>query len=264
MKRLFDPADRTERPKNGVLALAWVAAAAQTTAAAWAWGACLVIGLLAHRWRAQADEPGSAPMALNDGLPACPPARLPARRRADAARLSGGHKPRTAGPLLKTHCDTLTGLVTPEYLSDVAAALTQDLQARGLGLCVLKIELGGLDDVVSLYGRDAGNQVLVQAAKRLRRLARADDIVMRPGDGNAFVMLIGCPAADSAAIAPALKARVIADLQRPFAYRTLSKLRISCRAGSAIWPLHGLTLGEAMHHADEVLASSRARHIETA
>lgn len=253
MTPLFDPDDLAERPAPRVLALAWVAAAAQTSVAAWAWGACLVIGLLAHRWRTRADEAGSPSKALNELQPR--PARAPARRRTDATR-SAGHKAQSAAPQLKAHCDALTGLASPEYMNDTAAALTQDLQMRGLALCVLRIGLNGLDDVVSLYGRDAGNQVLVQAAKRLRHLKREEDILVR-ASGAGFVLLLSCPPQDTREFARALATRVITELQRPLAYRTVSNLHIGCSVGSAAWPLNGSTLDEVMHRAEEAFTLAR-------
>jgi diguanylate cyclase (GGDEF)-like protein len=247
------PDDHTEHPASRVLVLAWVAMAAQTPVAACAWATCLAVGLLLNRWAAASTMALASSMQLPKAAPAAP-----ARRRTDTREFVVGSRGTHPTPQLKAHGDPLTGLFTPQYLVDMGESLLQGLQARGLSLCVLKTEFDGLDDVVARYGQEAADQVLVQAARRLNHLARADDIVMRPG-GHSFVLLLSCPAGECATLAPALKARVIADLQRPFAYRTVSNLRISCRAGSAIWPLHGATLDEVIHHAEEVLASPRNR-----
>jgi diguanylate cyclase (GGDEF)-like protein len=256
MTRSPAPDDQTAHPASRVMVLAWVVLAAQTPVAACVWATCFAVGLLVNRWAA------ASAMALASVLPA-PPAAPPARRRNDTREFTVGLRGSALTPQLTAHRDALTGLFTPQYLSDMGESLLQGLQARGLTLCVLKTELEGLDEVVSRYGPDAADQVLVQAAKRLGHLARADDIVMRPG-GHGFVLLLSCPADESATLAPALRARVVADLQRPFAYRTVSNLRVRCLVGSAIWPLHGANFDSLIYHAEEVLASDRQRRTQSA
>lgn len=163
----------------------------------------------------------------------------------------------TPPPLaLKTHQDTLTGLASRDYLNDNAEGLLAALRTGGTEACILRIGVDGLDAVTQRYGSHAADQVLQQVAKRLRHLARERDIVMRL-HGAEFALLAACPGQESAAFARALSNRVLADLKRPFSWRTLSNLRICGCVGSAVWPANGATLDEVMAYAEDALALAR-------
>ena len=254
MTRFSAPGDWTTHPALRVLALAWVLLLAQSGNAASAWALCLAIGLVASRFVARAEPPLPAALALRE-LP--PPVQPLARRRTDATP-PAKQDPLPVVPLLKAHHDPLTGLVTPQHLGDTGEPWAHDLQTRGLSLCVLHIGLDGFEPVIERYGREAGDQVLQQVAKRLRHLARDEDRVMR-FDGAEFVLLLSCPAAESAAFSRSMATRVTSELQRPLAYRTVSNLHIGCSVGTATWPLHGATLDEVIQHAAEELAKARSR-----
>ena len=254
MKRITNPGKRTMHPAMRVLVMAWVAGLAQTSGAAAMWGVFLAAGLVASRRAAAAAlPPATAPHSPVD--PAHTPAAPPARRRTDATQLAA--PPRLpAAPALKAHRDTSTGTTTREHLDAVCDAWMQDLHSRGLSLCVLHVGLSGFEAVTERYGQHAGDHVLVQAAKRLRHLARKEDILMR-ASGAGFVLLLSCPAQDTRGFARALATRVITELQRPLAYRTVSNLHIGCSVGSAAWPLNGSTLDEVMRHAEEAFTLAR-------
>ena len=256
MTRFSAPGDWTTHPALRVLALAWVLLLAQSGNAASAWALCLAIGLVASRFVARAEPPLPAALALRE-LP--PPVQPLARRRTDATP-PAKQDPLPAVPLLKAHHDPLTGLVTPQHLGDTGQPWAQDLQTRGLSLCVLHVGLDAFEPVIERYGREAGDQVLQQVAKRLRHLARDEDRVMR-FDGAEFVLLLSCPSAEGAAFSRSMATRVTTELQRPLAYRTVSNLHIGCSVGTATWPLHGATLDVVIQHAAEELARARSRRL---
>lgn len=251
----------TTHPALRVLALAWVLLLAQSGGAAWAWALCLAIGLVASRFIGRAEEPAPpAAVALRE-LPAAVP-HTPARRRTDAAA-PAKPAPQPVIPLLKAHRDALTGLATPQHLGDTGEPWAQDLQARGLSLCVLHVGLDGFEPAIERYGQDAGDHVLQQAAKRLRHLARDEDRVMR-FDGAEFVLLLSCPAVESLSFSRSMATRITTELQRPLAYRTVSNLHIGCSVGTAVWPLDGPTLDAVILHAAQALAAARSRRLPQA
>ncbi len=259
MTRFSASGDLTTHPALRVLALGWLLLMAQSGNAASAWALCLAVGLLASRFVSRPEQALPPALALRE-LPAAP-AQAPARRRTDAAapaKQTPQPQPPDA-PLLKAHRDALTGLATHEHLGDTGQPWAQDLQARGLSLCVLHVGLDGFDPVVERYGRDAGDQVLQQVAKRLRHLARDEDRVMR-FDGAEFVLLLSCPSTESLSFSRNMATRIASELQRPLAYRTVSNLHIGCSVGSAVWPLNGPTLDAVIQHAAQALAAVRSRH----
>lgn len=244
-------------PALRVLALAWVLLLAQSGGAAWAWALCLAIGLVASYFIARAEQALPATPALPD-LPAAP-AQASARRHTDAVA-PAKRTPQPIAPQLKAHHDALTGLATPQHLGETSEPWAQDLQARGLSLCVLHVGLDGFKPVIERYGQDAGDHVLQQAAKRLRHLARDEDRVMR-FDGAEFVLLLSCPAAEGLSFSRSMAARITAELQRPLAFRTVSNLHIGCSVGTAVWPLHSDTLDAVILHAAQALAAMRGQRL---
>ncbi len=253
MTRFSAPGDWTTHPALRVLALGWLLLLAQSGNAASAWALCLAVGLIASRFVARAEPAAHALRELAASV------RPLVRRRTDTLA-AAKQEPAPLVPLLKAHHDSLTGLVTPQHLGDTGQPWAQDLHTRGLSLCVLHVGLDAFEPVIERYGREAGDQVLQQVAKRLRHLARDDDRVMR-FDGAEFVLLLSCPTAESPAFSRSMATRVSTELQRPLAYRTVSNLHIGCSVGTATWPLHGATLDEVILRAADELARARSRRL---
>jgi diguanylate cyclase (GGDEF)-like protein len=239
-----------------VLALVALPVAAQSPDAACAWAVCLAIGLVIH-WLG--TRSAAAPAEPAQAVRERPEPTRPSRRRTDAVTPSvPGPRPLTAESLLNTHRDNLSHISDAESLADTAERLVHDLQPRGHALCVLHVGLNGFEPLIESYGREAEHQVLVQVDRRLRHIARSGDTVFRLGDTE-FVLLISGPADESKAFLFAMKARVAAELQRPFAYRTLSNLHINCSVGFAIWPTDGASARQVIRQAEESLAEARSR-----
>ncbi len=156
----------------------------------------------------------------------------------------------------KAHVDALTGLWNRNYLNALAAKLAGAVADPQVEFCVLRIDLDGFKPVSDRYGPDAADQVLVQVAKRLRQVAREDDVVLRL-EGDQFMLLLPCPPGEGAALSRQVAQRVVADLQRPMSYRTLSNLRIGCGVGAALWPQDGPALADVMAHADTALIAAQ-------
>ncbi|WP_030164570.1 bifunctional diguanylate cyclase/phosphodiesterase [Spirillospora albida] len=93
-----------------------------------------------------------------------------------------------------TFHDGLTGLPNRSFFEE----RTRDVlsrQASGGRVAVLFVDLDGFTDVNDSAGHAAGDQVLAQAARRLRATVQADDTVARWG-GDEFAVLVQLPADD--------------------------------------------------------------------
>jgi len=154
------------------------------------------------------------------------------------------------------HRDPLTGLGNAAQLERVSHRLADAAVAEPAETCVLCIDIDGFQSVNDRYGRPAGDEVLVQLARRLRQAAREGDSVFRLG-GDDFLVLLTCPEGEAAALARSVASRVLAELQRPLSYRTLSNLRINGSIGGAVWPVHGATFEDAIVHAGEALRAAK-------
>jgi diguanylate cyclase (GGDEF)-like protein len=251
------PTDRTPDASTARLArpslLAWAVTAAQAPFAAWAWFSCLALSLVVRRTPTRPVMPRSvrSPERVR------PAAVQPTRRRTDAF----GQPAKPSVPLLTAHHDALTDLSALKALGDADTAWSDDLEQRGLRLCVLHIGLDRLGDITERYGHDAADQVLRQTARRLRQLVREEDRVLRV-EAHEFVLLLAAPHTECLGFTRSMSARIKAELQRPLTYRTLSTLQIGCSVGLAIWPMHGDSLEEVLQHAAEMLASVRPRQAE--
>jgi len=158
---------------------------------------------------------------------------------------------------LKALRDPLTGLGNRNFLAEVAERLAGDVQAGRLEACLLCLDLDGFKPINDRHGHEAGDQVLSQVARRLRKLVREQDFAIRLG-GDEFLLLLTCLPGEGAALTRTLAGRVVDEMRRPMSYRTLSNLRVGCSVGAAVWPTHGSTLAEAMRHADEALYAAKS------
>jgi diguanylate cyclase (GGDEF)-like protein len=123
-------------------------------------------------------------------------------------------------------------------------------------VCLLCLDLDGFQPINDRHGHGAGDQVLVQVARRLRKLGREQDFAFRL-DVDQFLVLITCPPGEGAALSRMLAERIVNDMRRPMSYLTLNNLRVGCSIGAAVWPTHGLAFAEVMRHADEARYAAR-------
>jgi diguanylate cyclase (GGDEF)-like protein len=128
-------------------------------------------------------------------------------------------------------------------------------RARSLGrpLTILFIGLDRFRPINEVFGRDAGNQVLREAAARIRGCMRDGDMVSRLG-GDEFALLL--EGVESTALAAAAADGVGAELARPFTIAG-REVYLSASIGIALSPRDGGTAEELLQRAD--LAMSQAK-----
>lgn len=109
--------------------------------------------------------------------------------------------------------DGLTGLPNRDLLLDrlgVALART----ARGSGFALMFLDLDGFKGVNDEFGHDAGDRVLIEAARRFRESLRPSDTLARQG-GDEFVVL--CEDLSTTHDAIAAAERLVHRLEEPIA-----------------------------------------------
>jgi diguanylate cyclase (GGDEF)-like protein len=129
--------------------------------------------------------------------------------------------------------DALTGLPNRrQFLERLDDALAQRGQGR---VAVLFVDLDGFKVVNDSLGHDAGDELLVQTAQRIRGVLRDGDMVARLG-GDEFVVI--CCDDDAPSMAARIAERLIGLLEMPFtvdrhdAFMTAS-IGIAAHRGSA-------------------------------
>ena len=108
--------------------------------------------------------------------------------------------------------DPLTGLLNRAGLREHVDIAWAD-RTSGAPVAVLFGDLDGFKNVNDALGHDAGDEVLVHVAERLRTAVRAGDVVARWG-GDEFVVL--CPTVEGVDDAARIADRIRASIEAPF------------------------------------------------
>ncbi|MBK8119287.1 MAG: diguanylate cyclase [Sulfuritalea sp.] len=145
--------------------------------------------------------------------------------------------------------DPLTDLPNRALFADRlrVALLQAQRHERSLALCF--IDLDNFKPVNDSFGHAAGDDLLVEAARRMRLSVRAADTLARLG-GDEFGALL--TEVGSRAEVEEVATRIVADLARPFELKA-GTAHISCSIGIALFPEHGRDVEALQHSADAAL-----------
>ncbi len=144
--------------------------------------------------------------------------------------------------------DLLTSLSNGRHFETRLAACAAEAGRGGREFGLAMLNLDGVAQVNTLLGRDAGDAMLTEFARRLRRAVRHDDLVARTGGHEFAAVLFG--AADSVALQSTVD-RLSAGLQGPLAWQGHA-LHLRSRIGAATW-------GEAQGRLDDLRALTDRR-----
>lgn len=152
-----------------------------------------------------------------------------------------------------TH-DTLTGLPNRLLFQERLQQALDLMEKEGGAVGLFLIDLDDFKSINDTLGHDAGDELLFQAAARLKAAAGADDLVARLG-GDEFVVLSG----EALTITDALRkgGALLAALRQPCEH---AGQMITPRAslGIALAPEHDRDGGELMKDADLALYRAKA------
>ncbi len=139
--------------------------------------------------------------------------------------------------------DQLTGLANRKLLQERLEAALAGAQRDGRPLSVVFIDLDGFKPINDALGHRIGDDVLIEVADRLRRVARASDPVARYG-GDEFVVV--CENADAEA-AGVLAERFRVEVGQPLA-SVPPKHAVAASIGVVTWrPADGSVAPDADH-----------------
>lgn len=151
--------------------------------------------------------------------------------------------------------DGLTGLVNAagfrQHIDRVLARARPGEEQVGL----LFIDLNDFKRVNDIYGHEAGDELLSQAAGRLVACARVEDEVARLG-GDEFAIILADVDRDDQV--RAAERRVRAAFVEPFLLDDVL-VSIGTSVGGVIWPADGDTVTELVRRADAAMYRDKAR-----
>ena len=141
--------------------------------------------------------------------------------------------------------DPLTGLLNRAGLEERSRALLQPPGRHGL----MMIDLDHFKPVNDVHGHRAGDEVLVEIARRLAAAVRGPDTVARVG-GDEFVVLVAGGA--DPAVLQGLARRLQAAIREPVPF-TGGTARVDCSIGITAYPQGGDDLDALLLRADRAM-----------
>lgn len=148
--------------------------------------------------------------------------------------------------------DPMTGLPNRRMIEDRARQeLNRSAQPR---LTVFFIDLDRLKDVNDALGHAAGDELLRQAAQRLRESVRRQDTVARLG-GDEFAILL--PGMTAIPATRHLAHQILKRLHEPYRIGT-NEVFASASIGIAAYPEHGESYDALLSHANEAMYRAKA------
>jgi diguanylate cyclase (GGDEF)-like protein len=175
------------------------------------------------------------------------------------------------GGLVRTYTDITTRATAEEMLSHVAShdqltglanrhgfntrldAALAAAQSGNTQLAVLCLDLDRFKAINDTLGHNAGDQLLILVAQRMRDIARATDVVGRLG-GDEFAVVL--PGSNSAG-AEQVSRRLLESIGMPYALDG-ETARIGVSVGITIYPTDGAVAEQLLHNADTALYMAKA------
>jgi diguanylate cyclase (GGDEF)-like protein len=155
----------------------------------------------------------------------------------------------------KASHDALTGLLNPAGFRQHIDSILNSASPKNQQVGLLFIDLNDFKAVNDLYGHEAGDELLKQAAGRLIAAGRGADEVARLG-GDEFAIVLADVTRDEQV--RAAEQRVRAAFIDPFLIGELP-LSISASVGGVVWPADGRTVNELVKRADAAMYKDKAK-----
>ena len=149
--------------------------------------------------------------------------------------------------------DALTNLPNRSLLADRLKQAIAQADRRNDLLAVCYLDLDGFKPINDLWGHEAGDQLLMEVAKRLQACVRMGDTVARLG-GDEFVVLLG-DAKDVHEIEQAVR-RILGAVAEPFSIGK-ANTALTASIGVTVYPDDGQDPDTLIRHADQAMYISK-------
>ena len=149
--------------------------------------------------------------------------------------------------------DALTCIPNRVLLADrMGQAISQTSREKNM-MAVCYLDLDGFKPINDAMGHEAGDEVLVEIAKRIENTIRGGDTVARLGGDEFVVLLLGLEKGDECATT---LERLLAAIAQPITVRNKSAT-ISASIGVSIYPLDDEDPDTLLRHADQAMYSAK-------
>ncbi len=152
------------------------------------------------------------------------------------------------------HFDSLTNLPNRVLLADRLQKAMAQAQRRGQQLAVVYLDLDGFKAINDRHGHEAGDQVLIALAQRMKEALREGDILARLGGDEFVAVLIDLE--DQAGCLPMLT-RLLAACAQSVQVAELS-LQVSASLGVTFYPqTQEIDADQLLRHADQAMYQAK-------
>lgn len=154
---------------------------------------------------------------------------------------------------LMAQSDEMTGLVNRSHFHELVEQACAGGQGEEGRFGLLYIDLDRFKPINDAFGHDAGNAVLKEFARRLRKLLPAGAVAARLG-GDEFAVLLR--ADDFIAAATTVGDAILRAARTPVRYNNWP-LMVSGSIGVSVYPHNGAAAAELLRHADAAMYRSK-------
>jgi two-component system, cell cycle response regulator len=161
--------------------------------------------------------------------------------------------------------DPLTGLWNYRSLQESVHREVERANRFGHLLCVLALDLDRFKEINDTYGHAAGDIVLAEFGRRIRRALREVDLAFRQGGEEFAVVLPETDAFGGETVAQRLGA-LVGETPIPLDPRpddTGAAVSVTVSIGIAVYPDHGATAQQVLDAADAALYAAKAAGRDT-
>lgn len=155
----------------------------------------------------------------------------------------------------QAHFDPLTGLPNRRLFRDRLQAAIERCEREGGKLAVMFVDLDGFKEINDTLGHEKGDQLLVEAASRIRGEVRLIDLAGRLG-GDEFTVLVA-ESPDRRTI-DELASRLLSAVNQAFLIDQ-QQCFVSASIGVSLYPEDATSVGELFKHADQALYAAKDR-----
>lgn len=148
--------------------------------------------------------------------------------------------------------DKLTGLLNRTVLDLQLREMVLRYERLGDAFAVMTVDLDKFNDINSMHGFRAGDQVLKSVADRLTHALRTTDKVLRVGDDEFVVLLPKCPRDGATIVLP----RLVSALAKPHRAGEID-IRTTASIGVAIYPQNAASIEEVLQRSNEALVEAK-------
>ncbi len=153
----------------------------------------------------------------------------------------------------EAYYDELTGIANRRMFEDRGRRALASARARPRNAALLLIDLDRFKHLNDSLGHAAGDEALIEIARRLEREVRSADTLARMGGDEYAILLAGADEAEAAAVGN----RLAVSIGQPLVVQEHT-VRLSASIGVALFPRAGRTLEDLLRHADTAMYRAKS------